>query len=64
VQAMAIILHMKCIALCFACLALSSCNTSIGVWRDMKQGYHWTKNKIQESGSGGDVVDPYGAPTY
>lgn len=55
---------MKFIALCFACLALSSCNTSIGVYRDMKQGFLWTKDKIQGAGSGGDVVDPYGAPTY
>jgi hypothetical protein len=56
---------MKYILLGIAFLTLVSCNTSIGVYRDMKQGFIWTKNKIQGAGSGGgDVVDPYGAPTY
>jgi predicted small secreted protein len=55
---------MKYILLCIASLTLVSCNTSIGLYRDMKQGFIWTKNKIQNSGGGGDTVDPYGAPTY
>ncbi len=55
---------MKYILLCITSLTLVSCNTSIGLYRDMKQGFIWTKNKIQNSGGGGDVVDPYGAPTY
>jgi predicted small secreted protein len=43
-------------------LALNSCNTMIGAYRDAKQGYQWTKDKIQGSdsgGGGGDVVPVY-----
>jgi len=57
----------------FACatlgaLTLTSCNTMIGLGRDTKQGYIWTKNKIEEKRSqsqhqdGGQ--DQYGAPVY
>ncbi len=55
---------MKFTLLCLLSLALVSCNTSIGIYRDMKQGFHWTKTKMQGSGGGGETVDPYGAPTY
>jgi hypothetical protein len=54
---------MKTLALCLLSLTLVSCNTAIGVYRDTKQGFIWTKNKIQGSG-GGAQSDPYGAPTY
>jgi len=46
---------------------LVSCNTSIGIWRDTKATYNWSKNKIQESnsGGGGESQDyEYGAPVY
>ncbi|MBK1883209.1 hypothetical protein JIN85_12350 [Luteolibacter pohnpeiensis] len=43
----------------FACL--TSCNTTIGVGRDIKQGYNWTKSKIQGSGQSDQQ---YGAPVY
>lgn len=38
-------------------LALTSCNTSIGLYRDAKQAFHWTKDKIQ--GTGGDGYGSY-----
>ncbi len=41
---------MKLLILVVAALALNSCNTLIGVGRDTKQAYHWTKGKIQGSG--------------
>lgn len=48
-----------------AMLALNSCNTLIGVGRDTKQGYQWTKAKIQGAGSsGGGGQEEYGAPVY
>lgn len=34
--------------LCISAL-LTSCNTTIGVGRDLKEGYQWSKAKIQES---------------
>lgn len=40
--------------LILSALALVSCNTSIGIYRDTKQAFHWTKDKIQSSGDGGD----------
>lgn len=50
---------------------LASCNTSIGMWRDTKATYNWSKRKIQESNnsggssSGGQEYDyEYGAPVY
>lgn len=45
-------------------LTLNSCNTSIGIWRDTKQGFMWTKSKIQGSGRQSDQPDPSGAPVY
>ncbi|MEO5913162.1 MAG: hypothetical protein ABIS50_02945 [Luteolibacter sp.] len=53
---------MKFLILIVAALALNSCNTCIGIGRDTKQGYEWTKSKFQ--GSGGTTVDPSGAPVY
>jgi len=52
-----------------ALFPLSSCNTLIGVGRDTKEGFIWTKNKIQEKtqgGGGGGQQDSYdqGAPVY
>lgn len=45
-------------------VSLASCNTSIGIWRDTKAGYRWTKEKIQNSRNGGDQGSDYGAPVY
>ena len=55
---------MKMLIVIVAALALNSCNTLIGVGRDTKQGYQWTKSKIQGTGGGGDYSDPSGAPVY
>ena len=44
-------------------LALNSCNTLIGLGRDGKQAYDWTKAKVQGTGGGGGG-DEYGAPVY
>jgi predicted small secreted protein len=45
--------------------ALNSCNTAIGVGRDMREGYHWSKNKIQEKRQQRQMQqDHYGAPVY
>lgn len=54
--------EMKFAILLIAVITLNSCNTSIGIWRDTKQGYSWTKQKIQGGGGGGG--DEYGAPVY
>jgi len=45
------------ILLLLTTLALTSCNTSIGLYRDTKQAFHWTKDKIQ--GTGGDGYGNY-----
>jgi len=42
----------RMILLLFAGVALSSCNTTIGVGRDLREGYDWTRNQFQQSGSG------------
>ena len=44
------------------CALLSSCNTSIGLYRDAKEGYRWTKNKIEESRQSDSGYES--APTY
>lgn len=54
---------MKVLALILVALSLNSCNTLIGIGRDTKQGYQWTKGKIQGSGGGGGGEE-YGAPVY
>lgn len=41
---------MKLLVLIVTLLALNSCNTLIGIGRDTKQGYQWTKSKFQGSG--------------
>lgn len=62
--------------LAFSSLLLTSCNTTIGLWRDTKAGVIWTKNKIQNSGNSGggggyqsggsnsSYDGEYGAPIY
>ena len=52
---------MKLLILALAALVLNSCNTSIGLYRDTKVAYHWTKDKIQGSGSADSSAD---APAY
>lgn len=54
---------MKYLIVLAAVFALNSCNTSIGIYRDTKQAYSWTKDKIQGTGGGGGG-DEYGAPVY
>ncbi len=49
-----------------ACTAISfllnSCNTTIGLYRDTKQGFIWTKDKIQGASQSSDSADD--APVY
>ncbi len=46
-------------------LSLNSCNTFIGLGRDIEQGFNWTQGKVQQSGNrnggggGGDVAPVY-----
>jgi len=47
---------------CLACVALNSCNTCIGIGRDTKEAFLWTKAKMQGNG-GGSSPQP-GAPVY
>jgi len=47
----------------FLAVVLSSCNTMIGVGRDSKEGYQWSKRKIQERRQPA-YQDPYGGPVY
>ncbi len=51
---------MKLLLILVTALALNSCNTLIGIGRDTKEGYLWTKGKIQ--GSGGESSAD--APVY
>ena len=53
---------MKFLMIAAMVLALNSCNTLIGIGRDTKQGYEWTKEKFQ--GTGGGSQDSSGAPVY
>ena len=58
---------MKYLILLVAVFALNSCNTTIGLYRDTKAAFLWTKGKIQGSGGGdggGGVDEEYGAPVY
>jgi predicted small secreted protein len=57
---------MKILLLLAFAFSMISCNTAIGVWRDTKATYNWSKNKIQESrnNSGGGQDYEYGAPVY
>lgn len=54
---------MRYLALIALVTTLSSCNTTIGIYRDTKAAFLWTKGKIQGSG-GGCGGDDYGAPVY
>jgi hypothetical protein len=51
---------MKFLLVIAALLSLNSCNTLIGLGRDTKEGYLWTKKKIQ----GEEVVQEANAPVY
>lgn len=51
---------MKLLIVIVTALSLNSCNTLIGVGRDTKQGYIWTKGKIQGTGR----QESSGAPVY
>jgi hypothetical protein len=53
---------MKYALLAAALLALNSCNTMIGVYRDGKQAFEWTKSKFQGDGGGGGAYED--APIY
>jgi predicted small secreted protein len=53
---------MKFLILIATLASLTSCNTMVGLWRDSKASYHWTKDKIQNSG--GSSQGQYGAPVY
>jgi predicted small secreted protein len=58
---------MKALLLLAFVFSTVSCNTSIGIWRDTKATYNWSKKKIQESqsgGGGGEYDTEYGAPVY
>lgn len=57
---------MKYLIVLVALFALNSCNTSIGIYRDTKNAFMWTKGKIQGAGggSGGAAEEDYGAPVY
>ena len=55
---------MRYLALIALVASLSSCNTTIGLYRDTKAAFLWTKGKIQGSGGGGGGGDDYGAPVY
>lgn len=61
---------MRYLALLAIVAGLSSCNTTIGLYRDTKALVVWTKGKIQGSGGGGGGGDgggydtEYGAPVY
>lgn len=53
---------MKILTVIVSLLMLNSCNTAIGLFRDTKQGYLWTKGKIQ--GTGEVLPEQSGAPVY
>lgn len=53
---------MKYLIVIAAVCALNSCNTLIGIGRDTKQGYNWTKDKIQ--GTNSSSSNTHGAPVY
>ena len=51
---------MKFLLVIAALLSLNSCNTIIGLGRDTKEGYLWTKKKIK----GDEVIQDANAPVY
>ncbi len=44
---------MKILIILAAAVGLCSCNTTIGLYRDTKAGFNWTKEKFQGAGNGG-----------
>lgn len=56
---------MKYLLIAISALALTNCNTMIGIGRDTKQGFDWCSRKIQESQNGGGGGGQYdNAPVY
>jgi len=58
---------MKFVCLALLALGLCSCNTTVGIGRDIKQGFNWSKNKMQEKRQQRQEAtyqDPSGAPVY
>lgn len=55
---------MKTLIVLFFAASLVSCNTSIGIYRDTKAGFLWTKGKIQQWSGDGAPDEEYGAPVY
>ncbi len=53
---------MKFLIVIVSLFALNSCNTLIGLGRDTKLGYQWTKSKMQ--GDGDVLPEQSGAPVY
>jgi predicted small secreted protein len=53
---------MKFLIVIVSLFALNSCNTLIGLTRDTRQGYQWTKSKIK--GDGDVLPEQSGAPVY
>lgn len=54
----------KLCLLCLAGFALASCNTTIGLGRDVRDGYQWTKGKVQESQNKKSGNYDQGPPVY
>ncbi len=52
---------MKYLLLAALVLSLPSCNTCIGIGRDCKHAFNWTKEKLQGDGGGSSQQ---GAPVY
>lgn len=56
---------MKIFILLVTAFTLVSCNTTIGLYRDTKQGFLWTKDKINNArNSSGSQSYDQGAPVY
>ena len=51
---------MKFLSLLVVLVALNSCNTLIGLGRDTKEGYLWTKQKLQKE----EAIEDANAPVY
>ena len=51
---------MKLLIVVVSLFALNSCNTLIGLGRDTKEGYLWTKKKLQKE----EAVEDANAPVY
>jgi len=53
---------LRMIVMLVGVLSLESCNTMIGMGRDVKEGYQWTAEKVR--GDGASSENDYGAPIY